>query len=144
MDAGVVSGLLQFATQGDLTREEVFALSRRREQKARHHKWLRRRGGVFGVGAPLRCASASPSSRLLASDPAALATPPHTLFQQPASLGTMSQTSRPRLLAIGGILLLAAAFRLGRREEAAEAAVPDIALQPLATGLGSITSITNA
>src|SRR6266540_1030185 len=32
----------------------------------------------------LRCAPASRSSRLLASGPAALATPPHTLFQQPA------------------------------------------------------------
>jgi glucose/sorbosone dehydrogenase len=58
----------------------------------------------------------------------------------------MSQQSRPRLLAIGGILLLAAAFRLGSREEAApgEAATADIALQPLATGLGPITSIANA
>src|SRR6266568_2503866 len=41
------------------------------------------RGAVCGVAAPLRCAEASPSSRLLASDPAALATPLHTLFQQP-------------------------------------------------------------
>lgn len=57
----------------------------------------------------------------------------------------MSQQSRPRLLAIGGILLLAAAFRFGRREEAApEAAAPDIALQTLATGLGPVTSIANA
>ena len=37
------------------------------------------------LAAPLRCAEASPSSRLLASDSAALATPLHTLFQQPAS-----------------------------------------------------------
>src|SRR5438876_7946111 len=44
------------------------------------------RGAVCFVGAPLRCAEASPSSLLLASGPAALATPPHTLFQQPASL----------------------------------------------------------
>src|SRR5207237_5787613 len=42
------------------------------------------RGAVCGVAAPLRCTVASPSSRLLASDPTALATPPHTLFQQPA------------------------------------------------------------
>src|SRR5712692_1742468 len=41
---------------------------------------------VCGVAAPPRCTEASPSSRLLASDPAALATPPHTLFQQPARL----------------------------------------------------------
>src|SRR5713101_3986884 len=53
------------------------------------------------VAAPLRCAQIgggpcgppnprgrSPSSRLLASDPAALATPLHTLFQQPAKSGT--------------------------------------------------------
>src|SRR5437660_6637592 len=42
------------------------------------------RGSVCGVAAPPRCTEASPSSRLLASDPTALATPPHTLFQQPA------------------------------------------------------------
>src|SRR5437773_6456321 len=60
-------------------------LLRCREQKASHRKGLRRRGAICGVAAPLRCAEASPSSRLLASDPAALATPPHTLFQQPAS-----------------------------------------------------------
>src|SRR5437667_12207228 len=62
-----------------------------REQKASHRKRLRRRGAVCGVGAPLRCAPASPSSRLLASGPAALATPPHTLFQQPAG----GQGTRP-------------------------------------------------
>jgi glucose/arabinose dehydrogenase len=57
----------------------------------------------------------------------------------------MSRKSRPRLLALAGILLLAAAFRVGRREEgAAQAATPDIALQPLATGLGPITSIAHA
>ena len=33
---------------------------------------MRRRGAVCFVGAPLRCAPASPSSRLLASGPAAL------------------------------------------------------------------------
>src|SRR6266542_2471631 len=38
------------------------------------------RGAVCGVGAPPRCAPASPSSRLLASDPAALATPPTPFF----------------------------------------------------------------
>src|SRR6266496_310833 len=38
------------------------------------------RGAVCGVAAPPRCASASPSSRLLASDPAALATPPTPFF----------------------------------------------------------------
>src|SRR6266404_3372306 len=43
------------------------------------------RGAVCGVAAPPRCTEASPSSRLLASDPAALATPPHTLFQKPAT-----------------------------------------------------------
>src|SRR5258706_2871209 len=56
----------------------------------------------------------------------------------------MSRMPRPRLLAIGGILLLGAAFRLGLSEEAPEAAAADIALQPLATGLGPITSIANA
>src|SRR5258706_6561606 len=56
----------------------------------------------------------------------------------------MSRMPRPRLLAIGGILLLGAAFRLGLSEEAPEAAAADIALQPLTTGLGPITSIANA
>ncbi len=80
MDAGVVSGLLQLATQGRLSRREDFSLEERREQKASHRKRLRRRGAVCGVGAPPRCAPASPSSRLLASDPAALATPPTPFF----------------------------------------------------------------
>ncbi len=53
--------------------------------EASHRKRLRRRGTVCGVAAPLRCAPASPSSRLLASSPAALATPLHAIFQQPAS-----------------------------------------------------------
>src|SRR5216683_5305585 len=56
----------------------------RREQEASHRKRLRRRGAICFVAAPPRCAEASPSSRRLASGPAALATPPHTLFQQPA------------------------------------------------------------
>src|SRR6266542_3312033 len=55
-------------------RRENFSLEKRREQKTSHRKRLRQRGAVCGVGAPLRCAPASPSSRLLASDPAALAT----------------------------------------------------------------------
>src|SRR6266542_2158950 len=80
MDAGVVSGLLQLATQGKLSRTEDFSLENRREQKASHRKRLRRRGAVCGVAAPLRCAPASPSSRLLASGLAALATPPTPFF----------------------------------------------------------------
>src|SRR6266567_7069160 len=43
---------------------------------------------VCGVAAPPRCTEASPSSRVLASDPTALATPPDTLFQQPARAET--------------------------------------------------------
>src|SRR6266542_3998175 len=71
-----------FATRdaGDSLRGGGFSLERRREQKARHRKRLRRRGAVCGVAAPPRCAPASPSSRLLASDPAALATPPTPFF----------------------------------------------------------------
>jgi hypothetical protein len=88
MDVGVVSGFLQFATQERVSHRDAFSLERRREQKASHRERLRRRGAVCGVGAPLRCAEASPSSRLLASGPAALATPLHTLFQQPASAAT--------------------------------------------------------
>src|SRR5712692_4198037 len=52
---------------------------------------------VCGVAAPPRCTEASPSSRLLASDPAALATPPHTLFQQPASWARMRWSRSRRL-----------------------------------------------
>jgi hypothetical protein len=56
----------------------------------------------------------------------------------------MSGTLRPRLLVSGGILLLATAFRLGAREDAAaDGAVPEIALQSLASGIGPITSIAN-
>src|SRR6266542_384330 len=57
------------------SRREDFSLEKRREQKASHRKRSRRRGAVCGVAAPLRCAPASPSSRLLASGLAALATP---------------------------------------------------------------------
>src|SRR5438552_12096868 len=56
------------------------------------------RGVVCGVAAPLRCAEASPSSRLLASDPSALATPLHTLLQHPAQ-GFEALTALDRLLA---------------------------------------------
>src|SRR6266542_3930604 len=80
MDAGVVSGFLQLATQGRLFRREDFSLRSRCEQKASHRKRLRRRRAVCGVAAPPRCAPAWPSSRLLASDPAALATPPTPFF----------------------------------------------------------------
>src|SRR6266498_6040620 len=71
-----------FATRdaGDSLRQGCFSLEWHREQKASHRKRLRRRGAVCGVGAPPRCAPASPSSRLLASDPAALATPPTPFF----------------------------------------------------------------
>ncbi len=56
----------------------------------------------------------------------------------------MSGTLRPRLLVSGGILLLATAFRLGVREDAAaDGAVPEITLQSLASGIGPITSIAN-
>jgi hypothetical protein len=51
MDAGVVSGLLQLATQVSVFRRNALALERGREQKASHRKRLRRRGAVCGVGA---------------------------------------------------------------------------------------------
>src|SRR5512144_2278390 len=79
MDAGVVSGLLQRSTRGSL-RTCAARLNKGSEQEASHRKRLRRRGAVCGVAAPPRCAPASPSSRLLASDPAALATPPTPFF----------------------------------------------------------------
>jgi len=73
MDAGVASGLLQLAATGSSTDVPFLDLWIRREQKAVRPKALRRRGAVCGVAAPPRCAEASPSSRLLASDPAARA-----------------------------------------------------------------------
>src|SRR6266542_6019324 len=88
MDAG--RRVWPFATRdaGDSLRGGGFSLERRREQKASHPDPKRgtlrspeppaderRRGAVCGVAAPPRCAPASPSSRLLASGPAALATP---------------------------------------------------------------------
>src|SRR5947207_1424340 len=78
------------------------------EQKASHRKRLRRRGAVCFVGAPLRCAEASPSSRLLASGPAALATPPHTLFQQPAEENAMPMDRREFLFRGVGVATVAA------------------------------------
>lgn len=57
----------------------------------------------------------------------------------------MNATLPPRLLVLGSVLLFAAAFRSGLREErSAEAVVPEIALEPLASGIGPITSIANA
>src|SRR6266536_6342098 len=91
MDAGVVSGLLQLATKGRLFRREDFSLRSRCEQKASHRKRLRRRGAVCGVAAPPRCAPASPSSRLLASDPAALATPPTPFFSNLLAVGRLGR-----------------------------------------------------
>src|SRR6266498_3584682 len=52
--------------------------------------WPRR--AVCGGAAPPRCAPASPSSRLLASDPAALATPPTPFF---SNLLTPIQVNAP-------------------------------------------------
>jgi len=88
MDAGVVSGLLQLATQGRSSRREDFPLEKHREQKASHRKRLRRRGAVCGGAAPPRCTPALPSSRLLASGAAALATPPTPFFSNLLELGT--------------------------------------------------------
>src|SRR6266542_3485442 len=79
MDAGVVSGLLQLVTQGRFLAEKT-SLLKSVASKRPATKRLRRRGAVCGVAAPLRCAPASPSSRLLASGLAALATPPTPFF----------------------------------------------------------------
>ena len=58
----------------------------------------------------------------------------------------MRTTRAGRLLIFAGSLVLASAFRLALQQEqpADAAAVPDVALQPLAAGLGPITSIANA
>src|SRR6266513_1978953 len=85
MDAGVVSGLLRSAMQKMLI---AMKTSRSKDIASKRPATA---GGCGGAGPSaasplLPDALASPSSRLLASDPAALATPPHTLFQQPARL----------------------------------------------------------
>src|SRR6266542_5468401 len=87
-----------FAHRGDQLGPNflLFSSFRRREQKAVRPKGLRRRGAVCGVAAPPRCAPASPSSRLLASDPAALATPPHTLFPRAACPDCLLDLHRSR------------------------------------------------
>src|SRR5436309_5924426 len=82
MRASCLAFCVRDAAKVDLSRK--LKSLRRRDQKASHRKRLRRRGAVRGVAAPLRCAEASLSSRLLAYDPTALATPLHTLLQQPA------------------------------------------------------------
>ena len=134
------------AAQGGLFTVKTFS-SRRREQKASHTDPkrgtlrspgppadVRRRGAVCGVAAPPRWTNAdggpssppiprgrSPSSRLLASDPAALATPPTPFFSNllreqkggprgpPFDSGVLVQGQRrlvgtrqvPELLAVG-------------------------------------------
>src|SRR6266540_6396548 len=85
MDAGVVSGFCN-SRRRKTSRREGFSLEKRREQKASHRKRLRRRRVVCGGVAPLRCAPASPSSRLFASGPPALATAPTPFFSSLLSL----------------------------------------------------------
>src|SRR6266545_1706302 len=85
MDAGVVAGLLHDATQ------KMSIATKTSRLKGIASKRSATASGCGGAGpsaaSPLLSdAVASPSSRLLASDPTALATPPHTLFQQPARL----------------------------------------------------------
>ncbi len=50
--------------------------------------------GPSAASSLLDDAKASPSSRFLASDPAALVTPSHTLFQQPAGVSSVRSTVR--------------------------------------------------
>src|SRR6266487_2695086 len=63
--------------RGPFLRGPLKSLGCRSQRDRRSRK---SRGAVCGVAAPPRCAPASPSSRLLASDPAALATPPTPFF----------------------------------------------------------------
>src|SRR6266511_3568671 len=68
-------------------------------------------GAVCGVAAPPRCAPASPSSRLLASDPAALATPPHTFFPRAAGAHATALFRGGGLLLVGLLLRRRRLFR---------------------------------
>ena len=108
MDAGVVSGTLRAAPDplpGDSSHRGPLngrrPLDPRRQAPGSRERRLRRRlraghpSGYGGAGpsaasALLDDALASPSSRFLASDPTALVTPSHTLFQQPARAGLAS------------------------------------------------------
>src|SRR6266545_3062757 len=86
-DAGVVSGFRPQAFASRMAAERVKTRAGLpgpleslgcRSQRDRPSR--KSRGAVCGVAAPPRCAPASPSSRLLASGPAALATPPTPFF----------------------------------------------------------------
>jgi hypothetical protein len=88
MDAGVVSGLLQLATLETLFVKDVPRLNGIASKGPATASGCGGAGAVCVVAAPTSrvagggegCAPASPSSRLLASDPAALATPPTPFF----------------------------------------------------------------
>src|SRR6266545_5859978 len=87
MDAGVVSGCRPRAFASRTAAERVQTGARLRGplkslgcRSQGDRRSRKSRGAVCGVAAPPRCAPASPSSRLLASDPAALATPPTPFF----------------------------------------------------------------
>src|SRR6266536_1210711 len=117
MDADVVSGLLQPATQGRLLAERTFLLKSVTSKRPATASGCGGAGAVCGVAAPPRCASASPSSRLLASGPAALATPPTPFFSTLLRLsdnrsGACPATNRARrLLFHGWVILVRAAPR---------------------------------
>src|SRR5882672_9436974 len=83
MDAGVVSGTLHAAPDPLLGDSSHRGPLNGRRQSAGHPSGYGG-AGPSAASALLDDALASPSSRFLASDPAALVTPSHTLFQQPA------------------------------------------------------------
>jgi hypothetical protein len=85
MDAGVAAGFSHLAARENIRTMLFLFSSRAASEKPAAAS------GCAAQGRLRRCRSfpmhpASPSSRRLASDPAALATPPHTLFQQTAGL----------------------------------------------------------
>ena len=99
MDAGVESGTLHSAPARLRDSRRILVMGRRRQSAGLP-------SGYGGAGSSaslplLADATASPSSRRLASDPTALVTPPHTILQQPASAlppsprATARRRSRP-------------------------------------------------
>src|SRR5258706_16269369 len=95
MDAGVVSGTLHAAPDSLLGDSSHRGPLNGRRQSAGHPSGYGG-AGPSAASALLDDALASPSSRFLASDPTALVTPHHTLFQQPASRRSTGSAARPR------------------------------------------------
>ena len=93
MDAGVVSGTLHRAP--DPHTANFVGLSPNGASKVPATLRVTAAQGRLHLSSLLDDALASPSSRFLASNPAALVTPPHTLFQHPARIARPHGSGAP-------------------------------------------------